>query len=198
MALALIVLAAGSVLAGYGGLPHALGGSNRLERFLHPVFEVRAAAATAGTGAVAEEALADGGLREGETHAEEALELGLMGVSTLVALGGIAIAALLFLYRREAAAALAARFSGLYRLLLNKYYVDEVYDAALVQPIRILSEEGLWKGVDAGFIDGSVNGLAGSVGAGGEFLRRIQTGSIRAYAVSLALGAVAVLGYWLW
>ncbi len=193
MAFALVALAVGSILAGYLGVPHAIGGSNRLESFLQPSFEA----------GVPRTELVVPGPEEVEARGEaapgsEALELGLMSVSTLVALGGIALAALLFLYRRELADALAARCAGVHRLLLNKYYVDEVYDAAVVQPVRIASETALWRGVDVRFIDGAVNGIGAAVGAGGDLLRRLQTGSIRAYAVSFALGVVVVLGYWLW
>jgi NADH-quinone oxidoreductase subunit L len=85
-----------------------------------------------------------------------------------------------------------------HRLLSNKYYVDEVYDAAIVQPIHIVSEDGLWKGVDVGVIDRTVNGVAGAVAGAGEVLRRLQTGSVRAYAVSIFLGGVLILGYFLW
>ena len=82
-----------------------------------------------------------------------------MGASTVTALAGIALAIVFFLLNRSAADDVARTFSGLYRLLLNKYYVDEIYDAAVVQPIRIVSEDGLWKGVDVGVIDGAVNGV---------------------------------------
>jgi len=84
------------------------------------------------------------------------------------------------------------------RVLNRKYYVDEIYDAAIVQPIKLLSTGGLWKGVDAGAIDGAVNGVGGLVRTGSGALRRLQTGSIRAYAASLFLGAVMILGYYLW
>jgi len=191
MATALIALAIGSVIAGYIGLPHALGGHNQLEAFLHPSFEAQMSV----MGAETPEPQARG---EEELHAEEALELGLMAVSTVVALGGIGLAAFFFLYRREAAAAVAGQFAGVHRLLLNKYYVDEAYDAAVVQPIRIVSEVGLWRGVDVGFIDGAVNGVGAIVRGSSQTLRKLQTGSVRAYAVSLALGVVLVLGYWLW
>jgi NADH-quinone oxidoreductase subunit L len=125
-------------------------------------------------------------------------ELGLMGISTLMALGGIGIAAFFFLKNPGASDAVAARFSGLRTLLLNKYYVDEVYDAAIVQPIKITSERGLWKLFDAGVIDGTVNGTAETIGGLSQLLRRLQTGSVRAYAASLLFGTVLVVGYYLW
>ena len=176
MAFALVVLAAGSVVAGYVGLPAVLGGGDWFGRFLEPSFHVAAAHDPAGRG----------------------VEAALMVLSSGVALAGIGIALYFFLRNRTAAAALADRFSGAYRLLLNKYYVDEAYDAAVVQPIRILSTEGLWKIVDARIIDGTVNGIGRFVSGSSEILRRTQSGSVRAYAASLFLGVVAVLGYYLW
>ena len=170
MALALIVLAIGSVVAGYV----ALGG--RFEHFLAPSFGVERSGGAADSG----------------------LELTLMVVSSLVAVAGIAIAAFFFLRNRAAADSVADRFRGLHRVLLNKYYVDEIYDAALVQPIRIVSQDGLWQGVDVRVIDGAVNGVAGTVGGLSSELRRVQTGSVRTYAASLFVGVVAILGYYLW
>jgi NADH:ubiquinone oxidoreductase subunit 5 (subunit L)/multisubunit Na+/H+ antiporter MnhA subunit len=67
-----------------------------------------------------------------------------------------------------------------------------------VRPIAIVSEEGLWKGVDVHVIDGCVNGVAGVVGGTSQLLRRIQTGSVRVYAASVFLGVVTILGYYLW
>jgi NADH-quinone oxidoreductase subunit L len=183
MAMVLVVLAAGSILAGYVGVPHALGGSNRIEGFLEPSFTVAA----------------ETGAPPAEEHEESAgLELTLMGVSTLVAIGGIAIATLFFLWNRRAADEMTLRFAGLHRLLANKYFVDEIYDAAVVQPIRIASEEGLWKVVDARVIDGSVNRVGETVSGGSELLRRMQTGSVRVYAASVMLGVVLIVGYYVW
>jgi len=85
----------------------------------------------------------------------------------------------------------------IHRLLLGKYYVDEVYDAAIVQPVKTLSTGGLWKGVDAGLIDGTVNGVGLAVRGASGALRRTQTGSIRTYAFALFAGAVAILAYYL-
>ncbi len=83
-------------------------------------------------------------------------------------------------------------------MLLNKYYVDEIYDAALVQPIKIVARHGLWHGIDAAVIDGAVNGTGSIVTVGSRVLRRVQTGSVRAYAAALFAGVVVILGYYLW
>ena len=176
MALALVVLAIGSVIAGYAGLPAVLGGGDWFARFLEPSFHVEAAHEVAAAGT----------------------EVSLMILSSGVAIAGIGIAAYFFLRNRNAAAAIADRFSGVYRVLSHKYYVDEIYDAAIVQPIRIVSTEGLWKIVDARLIDGTVNGVGRVVSGWSEILRRTQTGSVRAYAASLFFGVVAILGYYLW
>jgi len=170
MALALIVLAIGSVAAGYIGL------GGRFEHFLEPSFEPQRVEAAAASGA-------------GMT---------LMLVSTIVAIVGIGVAAYFFLRNRRAADRAAEQFGGLGQLLANKYYVDEIYDAAVVQPIRIVSEEALWKKVDARLIDGAVNGAGEIVGGLSEVARRLQTGSVRAYAASLFVGVVLILGYYLW
>ena len=203
MAFVLIALALGSILAGYIGLPHALGGSNRLEAWLEPSFSAPHVAALAeDRPATMEPADSAGAAAEpGAPHREDAatgVELGLMGLSSIVALAGIAVAGFFFLNRPDASESVARQFSGLRSLLLNKYYVDEAYNAAIVQPIRMVSEQVLWKAVDAGGIDGVVNGTAESVGLLSQVLRRLQTGSVRAYAASLLFGAVLVLGYYLW
>jgi NADH-quinone oxidoreductase subunit L len=193
MALALVVLAVGSVLAGYIGIPGALGGRNALGSWLAPSFSARSVT-TLAAGQVAEAG------QEGATGAEVTggLELSLMVVSSIVALVGIGLAAFIWLKRREIADWAAATFPGIYRLLLNKYYVDEIYDTTIVQPIRIVSQEGLWRGVDVHIIDGAVNGTASIVDGSSSLLRRLQSGSVRAYAGSLLVGVVLILGYYLW
>jgi len=176
MALALIVLAVGSVVAGYAGLPSILGGGDWFARYLEPSF----------------------GAAPVEEVVEHGLEATLMVVSIAVAVAGIGIAAYFFLKNRRAADAIAERFSGVRTLLLNKYYVDEVYDATVVQPIRIVSQEGLWKVVDVKLIDAAVNGVGQTVAASSDRVRRLQTGSVRAYAASVFFGVVMILGYYLW
>jgi NADH-quinone oxidoreductase subunit L len=235
MAIPLIVLAIGSIVAGYIGVPHALGGSNRIERFLEPSFEVSENALRGPTTAVDAEPpgtldarpLRVGVEREGggaavpaslQEPAHEAAEGGastelmLMILSSAVAVAGIVIAMYFWLRpstssgrpepvegrNRDAADALSRRMHVFYNLLCNKYYVDEIYDAAIVQPVRLLSINGLWKAVDVGIVDGTVNGVGAVVRLTSGRLRRIQTGSVRTYAASLFLGVALILGWYLW
>src|SRR5262249_38404793 len=127
MAFALVLLAAGSIVAGYVGLPAVLSSHNRFNEFLAPSFSPpRVEQTTTSPGEPAPERAEAGSAQ---------LEAGLMGVSVLAAVGGIGIAMFFFLKNREAAGRLAERFIGLYTVLTHKYYVDEIYDAAIVQPI---------------------------------------------------------------
>ena len=185
MAIVLILLAVGSVLAGYVGVPAVLGGSNHIEHFLEPSFRAPG--------------LESGGAGEAPTeHADHTAELGLMAFSSGIALAGIGIAAYFFLRKSDLADRVAAGFAGVHRVLLHKYYVDELYDAVVVQPIKRTSERALWRVFDAGVIDGAVNGTGSFVNGAGAILRRLQTGSMRAYALSVFVGVVLILGYYVW
>ncbi|MPY90647.1 MAG: NADH-quinone oxidoreductase subunit L [Luteitalea sp.] len=204
MAIPLVLLAIGSVVAGYVGVPHALGGSNRIETFLEPSFSPPAhtAPAVAGTHAEPGVALSGEGAHaeadaHGATHADTALELTLMVTSVAIALMGIGIATLVWLKRPHVAAALAARVPWMHRLLLNKWYVDELYDATIVQPIKNSSTVGLWKGVDVGVIDGAVNGTGWLVRGSAAGLRLAQSGSVRIYAAAFFVGTVLVIAFYL-
>jgi NADH-quinone oxidoreductase subunit L len=202
MAIPLVVLAIGSILAGYVGVPHALGGSNRIERFLEPSFEAHEAATHESTAARASES---GAQPVSAQHTEaapadehgERTELVLMGISSGVAIAGILLAVYFWLQNTGAAAAMAARMRPVYVLLANKYYVDEIYDALFVQPIKQLSIKLLWRGADATLIDGAVNGVGTVVSTTSAGLRRLQTGSVRTYAAALFVGVVLMLGYYL-
>jgi NADH-quinone oxidoreductase subunit L len=188
MALVLIVLALGSAVAGFVGVPHAIGGHNALHAWLEPAFTVPAAE-------VAAEAAAEGAEA---AHAEEALELTLMGVSVGIAFLGAGLGWFIWGKRRDIAETAARQLAPLHRLLLNKYFVDEIYDHTVVKPIRVVSEEGLWRGVDVKVIDATVNGVATLVASGADVLRRLQSGSVRTYAGSVIVGVVVILGYYLW
>jgi len=174
MAIPLVVLAVGSIAAGWVGI------GGRFEKFLEPSFGEPVASVTPAV-----------------EHSGSAETL-LMLVSVAVAVAGIGLAFYFFLKNRPAADRMAQTFSGPHRVLENKYYLDEIYDAAVVQPVQIVSQDGLWKGVDVGVIDRLVNGVAQFVGGTSEILRLFQTGSVRAYAASVFFGVVLVLGYYLW
>jgi NADH-quinone oxidoreductase subunit L len=216
MAAVLVILALGSVLAGYVGVPAALGGNNWIEHYLHPSFVAHGVGgehrvedrSSSHVGMPPQPATGDqpatphGAGPETNApagHADEiALERTLMLVSSIIAILGIGLAWYFFVSRPSAADGVARSAAPLHRLLLNKYYVDEFYDATIVQPIKRLSTGLLWKGIDAGIVDGAVNGTGAFVEAGSSVLRRLQTGSVRAYAVSVFLGVVTVLGYYMW
>jgi len=201
MALALILLAVGSVAAGYIGRPAPLGGSNWLGTWLAPVFEAPLPEMTGEFAHMAEAEAHPGAEANGHDGAHaadhEALELTLMGVSSAIALTGIGLAAFVWLRRRDIADRAARSLAPLHRLLLNKYYVDEVYEAVIVKPIHALSRDGLWK-ADAAIVDGAVNGVASIVASLAGLLRQLQTGNVRAYAGSLFVGVVLLLGYYFW
>jgi NADH-quinone oxidoreductase subunit L len=200
MAFALIVLAIGSVLAGLVGVPHALGGSNRIEAFLEPSFEAHAMAP-------ATEFQISEGRREAAAPAEPvhetseadhgSTELMLMALSFGTAVAGIGLAFFFWLRTPYGADGIAKAMKPIHTLLLNKYWIDELYNAVIVQPIKLMSTFVLWKGADAGLIDGTVNGVGAFVRGTSGGIRRLQTGSVRAYAASLFIGVVLILGYYL-
>ena len=179
MTVPLQILAVGAVLAGFVGIPAALGGGNAIEHFLEPSFTARAAVvghAVAGGGSEAKTlsehatpgeskggagAHADAAAPSSEGgHATEhiswAAEMGLMGLSVLVGIIGILTAYRFYVRAPEIADRLAERWSGAHRMLSNKYYVDEIYGATVVAG-TLGSANGLWA-VDRNVVDGAVNG----------------------------------------
>ncbi len=176
MTLPLIVLAVLSIVGGFVGIPASLGGGNAIERWLAPVFEPANVQIALGH------------------EAEPSTEILLMVLSIAMAVGGILAARRVYLRKPEIAARLSTSFGGVYRLLLNKYYVDEGYDLAVVRPIRDGSDKLLWKGFDVGIIDGVVNGAATVVALVSGLIRRIQTGVTQGYALVFVIGIVVVLG----
>ncbi|HTS00136.1 MAG TPA: NADH-quinone oxidoreductase subunit L [Bacteroidota bacterium] len=177
MAVPLVILAFLSIVGGFIGWPESLGGSNAFERWLEPVF------------APAGEKLAL------VAYPGAFTEYMLMACSVAIALGGAYLAYAWYARHREIPGALVRRFAGVYRVLLNKYYVDEVYEGAVVQPTVKTAEVLLWKGVDVTLIDGFVNGLARAAAAAGGALRRVQTGVVQNYVLVFLAGAVALVGW---
>jgi NADH-quinone oxidoreductase subunit L len=106
---------------------------------------------------------------------------------------GIGLAWVFYVLRPELADTIAGRLGFVYRAVLNKYYVDEIYNGAVVNPVVNGSRTVLWKQVDAGMIDGAVNGVGGGARGIGGVLRLLQSGNIRSYAAWVLLGSVGVL-----
>ena len=117
-----------------------------------------------------------------EIRAERLLAL----LSVLIAASGIGIGWLIFKKRP---------LLQMPRLLENKYYVDEIYDATIITPIRVGSREGLWKLFDVGVIDGFLHALGEVVTEAGRLVRHLQAGFVRGYAAIILLGALAVIGF---
>jgi NADH-quinone oxidoreductase subunit L len=124
---------------------------------------------------------------------EEAHDPMLMIIATGSGVIGIALAWLMYVAKPGMADALASSMKGLYTLVYNKYFVDELYDATVVSPLVNGSRAVLWKGVDTGLIDGAVNG-AGTWARGiGGILRLLQSGNIRSYATWVLFGSVLAI-----
>ena len=117
----------------------------------------------------------------------------LMAISTAAGLIGIFLAWLMYVARPGMADAFAGGVKGLYALVYNKYFVDEIYDAAVVRPLVGGSRAVLWKGVDAGVIDGAVNGVGARAQRLGGVLKLLQSGNIRSYATWVVVGSVVVI-----
>ncbi len=194
MTVPLMVLAFLSIVGGYVGVPHVLGGANHIHEFLAPVVGGGPEPGKAHAGfSILAQAWAAGGAQGGHSTA---LELFLMVLSVLIALTGIGIAYFLYLKNPILPKRLAEQYSGLYRLVANKYYVDELYQVLFVNSLKKLGM-GLWKGFDEFIIDGTVNGIAYFIGWLSSLMRRMQTGFVQNYAVSMIVGGVILALYYI-
>jgi NADH-quinone oxidoreductase subunit L len=173
----LVILAVLSVVGGWVGVPHALGGHNQFGAFLEPLL----------------------GHPEPAVEGEAALgtERLLALVSVLTAIVGGMLAWLLYVRQPALPERIASALGGLYTTVRDKYYVDEAYQAIFVKPLIDGSRGILWRGVDVAAIDGAVNGLVRVSRSLSGTVRRMQSGNIRSYAGWVALGAAAVLAYML-
>ena len=190
----LVVLAIGSIVAGWIGWPAFMGGSNKFDHFLAPV--IKTAASTSPTAMEhVSEAAGQPQEEQPENRSEEwALALTSLGVALL----GFFVAWYLYYKRPELPDRITSGIHGIYLTVLHKYYIDEGYGLLFVKPLLALSTVVFWRGVDQGIIDGLVNG-AGSASKGiGNELRRMQSGNIRSYAAWVAIGGAAVIAYMIW
>jgi NADH-quinone oxidoreductase subunit L len=170
MTVPLVVLAGLSVLGGYVSLPVFFGEkADRFGRFL------------------------EGVLISPSHHLALSTEAFLVLAATGSALLGLFLAFCFYRRDPEIPPRLAYRFPGIYRLLLNKYRVDEAYDALVVRPL-IRGSRGIYRHFDLGVIDGALDGSAAATGRAGRVLNILQSGLLRDYALAFLIGAVVFLG----
>ena len=171
----LMVLGALALLGGYVGVPKILGGINRFDAFLAPVFE---------------KAQHLNGIH---AHGALSTEYTLMAVSVAVAVVGIFVAWVMYIKNPELPGKFVARFEGMHRIIFNKWYVDELYDAVFVNPCKKIGTF-LWQVVDARLVDGVVNGCAWVIRGVGTGLRYTQSGYLYNYAMAMVVGVVVIVG----
>jgi len=198
MTVPLMILAFCSIFGGWFAAPHLLGKTDYFEAFLHPVFSAYAVESGIEQGA----SLAGAAGEAGGISPSPAMELlhALTGPPVILAIVGLLIAWWFYIRRPDAPKKIAERVHGLYTLLLNKYYVDEIYAILFVRPFLWISTNVLWHVVDERVIDGTVNGVADVARDAGGQARELQSGNARSYATWVVIGALGftalMLGFW--
>ena len=169
MTVPLIILAVLAAVGGWVGLPEGVLWGNRFGAYLAPSLPpAEAHEATGGTLAF------------------------LIGSATVVALAGIYAAYAVYGRKSDIAERAVERVPGAYRVLWNKYFVDELYDAVVIRPYVALSR-WFWQVVDSQIVDGAVNGVGELVRWFGGRVRRLQTGNVQGYALAMLVGAICVI-----
>ena len=162
-----------AVVAGVLGIP---GVTETFERFLEPTFEES---------------------RFHEVHPSEGAEYAGLAAGGLAAIVGIAVAWVYFMRNPGLRSATRERFAGVHRVLINKWYFDELFDAVVVRPGAALGRFGRTV-VESTFVQGVlVGGTVGLVRAGTSLARSMQNGEVRAYAALLLLGLGGLVLYFL-
>jgi NADH-quinone oxidoreductase subunit L len=186
----LVLLGVLSVVGGWVGI------GNRFEHFLDPVIQkVSTEQATAQNGEALTTPASEG---EGAAGESKGLETALMFTSVVIAFAGLALAWFLYIKHPELPAQIASSLGGLYRLVLNKYWIDELYKAAIIGPLIAFSRVVLWQTIDQKVIDGSVNETAAAARDVSQIIRQQQSGLVRSYAGWIAAGAALVVAYMVW
>jgi NADH-quinone oxidoreductase subunit L len=165
----LILLAIGAVGAGWFGVPAILGGDNHWAQFLTPV------------------------LGHPHVHVSGTVEGLLMGGSILAGVCGIGLAYYMYRIKPHLPAMVSERLAFCHRVLLNKYYIDELYSALIVKPALAFSRGVILRIVDVACIEGVVNGLPRAIGGFSEKLRRVQDGQVSHYLAWMGGGALALI-----
>jgi NADH-quinone oxidoreductase subunit L len=214
MTVPLVILAVLSTVGGFIGVPYALGSlvsnhpTNYIERTLEPaISHMPAGSLQAGESGSPEEVhwlspkpqehdgapalhVLEGTAAASSAHAHSPEEIRaerlLALLSVLIAASGIGVGWLIFQKRP---------LLQMPRILENKYYVDEIYNAAIIKPVVIGSREGLWKLFDSGVIDGFLHALGDAITEGGRTIRHMQGGFVRGYAAIILIGALVLIGF---
>lgn len=173
MTLPLVLLCVGAVAAGWVGIPHLLGGGAHFTEFMKPV------------------------LGHPEGHGTPADEWMVVVVSIAAGLFGIGLAYFMYMVRKDLPAKLAAQFSGAYKVLFNKYYVDELYSFILIRPTIWIAKNVLIGITDAKMIEAVVNGVPAAIGGFSRQLRKVQTGFLHHYATIMAAGILIIVAWML-
>ncbi len=192
MTIPLMILAVLSVVGGYIGIPASLGGSNHVEHFLEPVIGL-------GEGKIFQDAAGTAMLHEAQTashHVSHMTEYILMAITILIVLAGVLTAYTMYIKKMTLPEKLAQKHPLVYRLLLNKWYIDELYERNVIKPLHSFSLF-LWEIADVKIIDGLVNGTAKFFMWCGSVLRYSQTGYIQRYVVTFVAGTVFVFMYYI-
>ncbi|MFN3604914.1 MAG: NADH-quinone oxidoreductase subunit L [Leptonema sp. (in: bacteria)] len=166
----LIILSFFSVVAGFVGIPHALGGENYIEHFLSTSLVVKAG-----------------------HNVNHSLEIPLMVLSVVVSIAGILLSFYVFLWKPSISQNISERFSAIKTLLENKYFIDEIYEAVILRPIRNFSDKIAFKSIDFFMIDGFLNGLGPFFYTVGNRLGFLHNGKVQNYILWIFLGLVFVL-----
>lgn len=174
MTIPLIVLGLLSVIGGWIGIPHVIGANlghlpNVLEEWLHHSVKVFPA-----------------------HEADPAIEFSLMGASVFLAVVSAFLAYHFYVKSPDRPKKIADSLRGIYTAVYNKYFVDEIYDRGIIQPI-VQGSKKLWLYVDVNLIDRTTYVVSDLVKGGGSFVRTLQNGNIQIYAMYIALGVVLVL-----
>lgn len=186
MTLPLMILAVLSIVGGYVSMPHAImhllgieAKDNLITQWLYPVIEKAKVVMTAA---------------HGEAHGSAALEWGLMGTSTLIMLIMSAFAISLYKVGPKGGDSIANAVGGLYRLILDKWRIDELYQAVIIEPLKKVGD-GFFKIGDRAIIEGIINEGPRGIYLVTSVLSDVQSGLVRNYLKVVFIGIVALCAW---
>jgi NADH-quinone oxidoreductase subunit L len=186
MTIPLILLAILSVCGGWMAAPQITGGENYFQHFLSPVLH---------TPVVYTDTISNVRFLSGDAGA---ILAALLGAPVIAGLLGFLLAWWFYIKSPETPKKLADSLAAPYKLLSGKYFIDEIYLAAVVRPLVWISDKVLWHVVDERVIDGTVNGVGLVSRETGDRLRRANTGNVRSYATWIVLGVLVFTSLLLW